>query len=101
MLESGFFSLGDPTRFAPIVEKIRTHDPYVVCADFDDYVATEERAAVAFEDRAAWSRMALLNIAGASRFSSDATIRQYASEIWNVPPVPVDLDVLEELTRTG
>ena len=99
LIESGFFSLGDPTRFAPIVEKLRDHDPYMVCADFDDYVATEERAARAYEDKMAWSRMALHNIAGASRFSSDATIRQYASEIWNVSPVPVDLDVLAELIR--
>ena len=99
LIESGFFSLGDPTRFAPIVEKLRGHDPYMVCADFDDYVATEERAAVAFQDKAAWSRMALYNIAGGACFSSDATIRQYASEIWNVTPVPVDLEVLSEMTR--
>jgi starch phosphorylase len=97
LIESGFFSLGEPTRFMPIVEKLRWHDPYMVCADFDDYVATEERAAVAFQDRIAWSRMALHNIAGASRFSSDATIRQYASEIWNLVPVPVDPKVLAEL----
>jgi starch phosphorylase len=99
LIESGFFSLGDPTRFAPIVEKLRAHDPYMVCADFDGYVATEERAALAYEDKMAWSRMALHNIAGASRFSSDATIRQYASEIWNVSSVPVDLDVLADLIR--
>ena len=99
LIESGFFSLGDPTRFAPIVEKLRTQDPYMVCVDFEDYVATEERAAVAFQDKVTWSRMALHNIAGASRFSSDATIRQYASEIWDLKPAPVDPEVLADLTR--
>jgi starch phosphorylase len=97
LIESGFFSLGDPARFAPIIEKLRTHDPYMVCADFDDYVATEDRAALAYEDKIVWSRMALHNIAGASRFSSDATIRQYATEIWNLSSVPVDPHVLAEL----
>ncbi|MES1171845.1 MAG: glycogen/starch/alpha-glucan phosphorylase [Bacteroidota bacterium] len=97
LIESGFFSLGDPERFAPIVDKLRHEDPYMVCVDFDDYVATEERAARAFEDKVAWARMALFNIAGASRFSSDATIRQYASEIWNLAPVPVDPKVLADL----
>ena len=97
LIESGFFSLGEPTRFVPIVEKLRHHDPYMVCADFEAYAAAEERAALAFQDRLSWARMTLHNIAGASRFSSDATIRQYASEIWNLVPVPVDAGVLAEL----
>jgi starch phosphorylase len=101
LIESGFFSLGDPTRFAPIVDKLRYHDPYMVCVDFDDYVATEERAAVAFRNPMEWSRMALHNIAGASHFSSDATIRQYASEIWKVKPVPVDPNLLGDLLTQG
>jgi starch phosphorylase len=99
LIESGFFSLGERDRFLPIVEKLRHHDPYLVCADFDAYVAAEERAAVAFQDRRAWARMALYNIAGASRFSSDATIRQYASEIWKLPSVPVDAGVLSALLQ--
>ena len=40
----------------------------MVCADFDAYVAAEARAADAYRDRIDWSRRALLNIAGASRF---------------------------------
>lgn len=98
LIESGFFSLGNPDRFAAIIEKLRNHDPYMVCADFDAYVATEDRAATLFQDRQGWSRMALHNIAGASRFSSDATIRQYASEIWGVAPVPVDSELLAALS---
>ena len=40
---------------------------YMVCADFDAYVAAEARAAEVYRDRVDWSRRALLNIAGASR----------------------------------
>ena len=38
---------------------------------------------------AAWDRMAVLNVAGSRRFSSDRTIRQYAEEIWHAAPCPV------------
>ena len=63
-------------------------------ADFDAYVATEARAAALYRDPIEWSRRALFNIAGASRFSSDETIRQYAAEIWGLQPVTVDLKSL-------
>src|SRR5205814_2138334 len=36
------------------------------------------------------------NSAGSSRFSSDATIRQYASEIWGLSPVKTDFGLLGE-----
>ena len=94
LIESGFFSFGEPDRFRPILDNLRRHDPYMVCADFDDLVATEDRAAAAFRDPLDWSRRALHNIAGASRFSSDETIRQYAADIWSVSPVAVDLGLV-------
>jgi len=91
LIESGFFSFGEPERFEPILDSLRTYDPYLVCADFDAYVATEARAAELYRDPIEWSRRALYNIAGASRFSSDETIRQYAAEIWGLQPVSVEL----------
>ncbi len=33
-----------------------------------------------------WAKMVLANIAGAGKFSSDRTIREYAREIWGVEP---------------
>jgi starch phosphorylase len=96
LLESGFFSPSEPGRFAAIVNSLRHHDPYMVCADFDAYVAAEAAAAQAFTDRRGWARKALLNVAGSARFSSDETVRQYASEIWNVRPIPVDVRKFSE-----
>jgi starch phosphorylase len=94
LIESGFFSFGEKDRFKDIIDNLENHDPYLVCADFDDYVATEARAAELYRDPIEWSRRALHNIAGASRFSSDETIRQYAAEIWGLNSVPVDLGLI-------
>jgi starch phosphorylase len=91
LLESGFFSPGDPGLFHPVTHSLRHHDPFMVCADFEAYRRAEQQAALDYDDQRAWSSRALLNIAGSARFSSDETIRQYAEEIWGLPKVPVDL----------
>jgi starch phosphorylase len=94
LLESGFFSFGEPGRYADLVRQLRAEDRYLVCADFEAYLATEALAAEVYRDPLEWSRRAALNIAGASRFSADDTIRQYAEEIWGVRPVDVDLGLV-------
>jgi starch phosphorylase len=91
MLKSGFWSAGDRDRFRPIVDGLRHGDPFFVCADFEAYGVAESEAADVSRDPMDWSRRALLNIAGASRFSADETIRQYAAEIWGIRPVAVDV----------
>jgi glycogen phosphorylase len=91
LIASGFFSLGDKDRFKPIVDHLRGRDTFLVCADFDGYVAAEALAAQAYQDPRDWARRSLCNIVGASAFSSDNTIRKYASEIWRIQPVKTDL----------
>ena len=51
------------------------------------YRSRRARAQAVWKDPAAWHRMALRNIAGMGRFSSDRTIREYADEIWRCPAV--------------
>jgi starch phosphorylase len=94
LIASGFFSLGERDRYRPILDGLRHSDPYFVCADFDGYAAAEAAAAEVYRDPRVWARRALTNIAGASRFSSDATIRQYATEIWDLQPVKTDFTLL-------
>jgi starch phosphorylase len=71
----------------------------MICADFEAYRACKEQAAAAYRNRRDWARRVVFNIAGASRFSSDHTVRQYASEIWGIEPVKVDLTLFEEAGR--
>ena len=96
LISGGFFSLGEIDRFKPIMDNLRNHDPFMVCADFDAYVAAEARAAQAFRDPRDWSRRALFNIVGAARFSSDETVRRYADEIWHIQPEKTDLASIGE-----
>ena len=77
---------------------MRQEDRYLVCADFDGFVAAETEAAELYRDPLAWSRRALLNVAGASRFSADDTIRKYSDEIWGLHPVAVDASLLARET---
>ncbi|MBL9151230.1 MAG: glycogen/starch/alpha-glucan phosphorylase [Verrucomicrobiales bacterium] len=64
-------------------------DPFLVLADYDSYVARQADADAAYRDPDRWSRMAALNTARVGKFSSDRTIREYAEQIWNLWPVPI------------
>ncbi len=94
LIAGGFFSLGDKDRFKPIVDHLETRDTFMVCADFDAYMKAVGRAAHAYHDARDWSRRTLFNIVGASSFSSDNTVRQYAQEIWEIAPAKTDLSVV-------
>lgn len=61
-----------------------TPDDYFVLKDFASYREVRGKAGEVWMDSVKWNRIALLNIAGSGRFSSDRTIRQYASEIWGI-----------------
>ena len=59
-------------------------DVYYVLADFDAYVAAQEKIAEEYQDRKAWARKAILNIARSGKFSSDRTIEDYVRDIWKL-----------------
>jgi starch phosphorylase len=59
-------------------------------ADLKSYLDADERLCDLYADPDAWARKATLNIAGSGKFSSDRTIGEYAAEIWNVKPCPVE-----------
>ena len=61
-------------------------DHYFLLLDYASYMDAKLQANRDYTDRLAFGRKCLLNIASASKFSSDRTIRQYASEIWHVEP---------------
>ncbi len=89
MIDTGFFSPDDRNRYKGIVNWLRHDDPYMLCADFDSYIARQKEAEAVYRDKRLWAKKAIINIANMGFFSSDRTIRQYADEIWNVQSIKV------------
>ena len=92
LIASGFFSAGDSELFRPLVDSLLYHDEYLLLADYQSYVASQDQVSQTYRDRDSWTRMSILNAARMGKFSSDRTIRQYCDEIWKVSPVPVSLE---------
>lgn len=73
--------------FPEIGSIILHHDPYMVLADFADYVRIQNEAEKLYADRDRWNKMMLMNIAGAGRFAADRAVNEYAKDIWHTEPV--------------
>jgi starch phosphorylase len=84
-LRNGTFSRDDPGRFVPIVESLLAFDRFMVAADFEAYWKAQRAVDALWRSPRDWWRMAILNTARMSWFSSDRAIREYAREIWHVP----------------
>lgn len=86
-VRSGIFCGDEPDVYQPLIESLFSGgDRYMVLADFASYVACQERVAHTFRDATTWVRKSIFNVARMGRFSSDRTILDYASEIWNIRP---------------
>jgi starch phosphorylase len=84
-VSSGVYSGGDAGRHRPVMDALLSRDPYFVLADFAAYAGAQRDVEKAYGDPERWAKMALRNVAGMGRFSSDETIRGYARDIWRVP----------------
>lgn len=93
LVGSGYFSPDQPKLFQPLLDSLLPGgDPYMVLADFYAYMACQEEVEATFSDQDKWSRMAILNIARSSYFSSDRAVSEYADKVWHVQPVPIQLE---------
>ena len=93
-LINGFLSPEDPELFREIYDSLlhgNAPDEYFVLKDFRSYSDSQLAIDKAYRDQEDWSKMAILNVANAGKFSSDRTISQYATEIWNIKPTKVTL----------
>jgi len=74
----------DPDEFRIIRDSLLFNDEYFVIKDFNAYVAAQDRLGRAYRDKKKWLQMAITNIACSGVFSSDRTIQEYATGIWDV-----------------
>jgi len=91
MIAHGYFTPDTPDIFKPLIDSLLNQgDPYLVLADYEDYVRCQEEVARTYRNREEWTRRSILSTAGMGKFSSDRSIAEYASDIWNVSPVTIE-----------
>ena len=88
-VSGGQFSPDEPGRYRPLVDSLLWGgDHYMLLADFSSYVAAQAKVDDLYRSPDKWTEKALINVAGMGVFSSDRTIREYASQIWNIKGQP-------------
>uniref|UniRef100_A0A8C1RGM5 Alpha-1,4 glucan phosphorylase n=1 Tax=Cyprinus carpio TaxID=7962 RepID=A0A8C1RGM5_CYPCA len=83
-IKSGYFSPKQPEMFSDIINMLFHHDRFKVFADYESYVKCQERVSALYKDQREWTRVVIKNIAASGKFSSDRSIKEYATEIWGV-----------------
>jgi starch phosphorylase len=84
------FNRREPGIYEPLRETLLTRDYYMHLADLAAYLEADERLVRLSLDPKGWTEKAILNIAASGKFSSDRTIAEYASDIWNAKPCPIE-----------
>lgn len=88
-LKNGYFDVNN-NEFSEIINQLYAYnDEYFVLKDFPAYVNAQESLRQMYADRPRWQHASIINIAQSGHFSSDNTIRNYANEIWKIPPFSV------------
>jgi starch phosphorylase len=84
------FSRDEPGIFRPIgAALLERGDYYMHLADLTAYTQAQTQVGKLYQDRDAWTRKAIINVACSGRFSSDRSIAEYAADIWGAEPCPV------------
>ena len=95
-LVDGTFSNGDKEMFKEIHDSFLNPsygkaDQYFILKDFRSYADAQARVNKAYQDRANWAKMAMLNTACSGKFTSDRTIEEYVNDMWKLEKVTVTL----------
>jgi starch phosphorylase len=83
-LQSNLFCPVEPGLFTWIFDSLIGHDEYFHVADLPAYIDMQTQIESEFLDIESWTRKAIYNVARIGRFSSDRTVLEYASEIWDL-----------------
>ncbi len=90
LIFSNHFSREEPGVFEPLRAALLTHgDPFMHLADLTSYLHADGALCEDYRQPHDWARKVVHNIAASGKFSSDRTIHQYATEIWDAKPCPV------------
>jgi starch phosphorylase len=90
LIVNDHFSPDEPGIFLPIPDSLFAfRDYHMHMADPGSYADAQGRFAATYANGHAWAQKAILNVVCSGFFSSDRTITEYATEIWDARPSPV------------
>lgn len=67
-------------------------DMYFILKDFRSYHEAQMKVEAAYKDEDNWAKSAIINISKSGKFSSDRTIEEYATQIWHLKKLNVEVD---------
>ena len=77
-------AVGHRENLRRLKNELLNKDWFMTLLDLEEYISVKDRAFADYEDRKAWGRKMLTNIAQAGFFSSDRTIADYNRDIWKL-----------------
>lgn len=77
-------SIGQAENLHRLHHELISKDWFMSLLDLKAYIQTKDQAHNDYEDRLAWAKKSLINIANAGYFSSDRTIAEYNNDIWHL-----------------
>lgn len=76
--------IGHKENLERLYQELLNKDWFMTLLDLEDYIRVKDQAFADYEDRNAWKKKMLTNIAKAGFFSSDRTIQEYNRDIWKL-----------------
>lgn len=74
-------------------------DRYFVLKDLESYCKTQDKVDEMYKQPNKWAEFAIHNIAGMGKFSTDRSIQEYCSLIWDIKPCPMDKELFETVRK--
>ena len=84
LISSEMLEEGSEEHLNRLHHELISKDWFMTLIDLIDYIETKDRMFNDYEDRKAWAKKMITNIANAGFFSSDRTIADYNRDIWKV-----------------
>lgn len=84
LISEEMISIGQAENLQRLHHELISKDWFMSLLDLKAYIQTKDQAYNDYEDRLAWAKKSLINIANAGYFSSDRTIAEYNNDIWHL-----------------
>lgn len=76
--------VGNIENLDRLQKELLNKDWFMTLLDLEEYIKVKDQAFAEYEDKDAWNKKILVNIAKAGFFSSDRTIAEYNKDIWKL-----------------